>query len=195
MNTINVVLTSGRRAHRVVGDGWHGETVQQLIALGRHKVGEEVDQGITRRDLLRRGAVLGGAVMWTTPVVQTLGMGRAFAQTASPVGKDISYMVITWTCGDDQFHTKLNEFGQEEAGATPDCEMTLEGSTPANLPPWVTSVGAASGACVIVTVDDDLLTGGCTRGDILLKAGSSQSTDDPCQSQSLKNGTHEYCTS
>lgn len=158
-------------------------------------MGEETSQGLTRRDLLRRGAVLGGAVVWTTPVVQTLGMGRAFASTASPVGgKDISYMVITWTCGDDQFHTKLNENGVVEAGQTPDCEMSLTDSTAANLPAWVTNVGAADGACVSVTVDDSLITSGCTRGDILLKAGSAQSTENPCQSQPLKNGTHSYCT-
>lgn len=137
--------------------------------------------------------------MWTTPVVQTLGMGRAFASTASPVGgKDISYMVITWTCGEgedqERFHTKLNENGVEEAGKTPDCEMSLTDSTAANLPPWVTNVDAADGACVSVTVDDTSISAGCKRGDILLKAGSPQSTDNPCQSQPLKDGTESYCT-
>lgn len=40
---------------------------------------------ITRREMLKRGAVIGGTVLWATPVVQTLGMGRAFAATPSDV--------------------------------------------------------------------------------------------------------------
>ena len=39
----------------------------------------------TRREALKRGAVIGGTVLWVTPVVQTLGMSRAFAQTPSDV--------------------------------------------------------------------------------------------------------------
>ena len=40
---------------------------------------------LTRREALKRGAVIGGTVLWVTPVVQTLGMGRAYAQTPSDV--------------------------------------------------------------------------------------------------------------
>lgn len=39
---------------------------------------------ITRRDALKRGAVIGGALVWATPVVQAVGMGRAFARETSP---------------------------------------------------------------------------------------------------------------
>jgi hypothetical protein len=157
-------------------------------------VGEEVSQGISRRDLLRRGAVLGGAVMWTTPVVQTLGMGRAFAQTASPTGgKDISYFVIHWDCGDGEFHTKFNENGQAEAGKTPDCEMSLEGSTAASAPAGIT-VSAANGPCVSITVDPSFA--GCGTLEVLLKAGSSKSTSEPCQARALiaDGQPHTYCT-
>jgi hypothetical protein len=81
-------------------------------------VGEEVNQGLTRRDLLRRGAVLGGAVIWTTPVVQTLGMGRAFAQTASPIegGKDVSYAVISWECDGATLKVKWEPGGVLHSG-------------------------------------------------------------------------------
>ncbi len=42
--------------------------------------------GITRRDALKRGAVVGGAVIWASPVVQTIGMRDAWAQsTPSPL--------------------------------------------------------------------------------------------------------------
>lgn len=87
-------------------------------------MGEEASQGITRRDLLRRGAVLGGAVVWTTPMVQTLGMGRAFAQTASPVGgKDISYIAINVDCGSSQFFVKYEDGSgwENDPGQAPHC--------------------------------------------------------------------------
>ncbi len=40
-------------------------------------------QGLTRREMIRKGALLGGTVMWVTPIVQTVGMSRALAQTPS----------------------------------------------------------------------------------------------------------------
>ena len=40
--------------------------------------------GITRREALRRGALLGGALTWATPIVQVLGMKPALAQAVSP---------------------------------------------------------------------------------------------------------------
>jgi hypothetical protein len=46
---------------------------------------ERPSGGITRRDALKRGLKLAGAVAWATPVVQAVGMSPAFAQTASPV--------------------------------------------------------------------------------------------------------------
>lgn len=40
--------------------------------------------GISRREALKRGLRLTGAVLWATPVVQAIGMRPAFAQTVSP---------------------------------------------------------------------------------------------------------------
>lgn len=45
---------------------------------------DEQAAGITRRQALKRGAILGGALAWATPVVQVIGMQPAFAQTVSP---------------------------------------------------------------------------------------------------------------
>lgn len=157
-------------------------------------MGEETSQGITRRDLLRRGAVLGGAVVWTTPVVQTLGMGRAFASTASPVGgKDISYLVLAWKCGDDGWqHTKFDENGTPEAGQIPDCTEKVEAlnSTAANDPGFVVSV---NGPCADITVPASLAN---CEVKAFLKAGSAKSTTDPCQEHNLGPGLNEgVCTS
>jgi hypothetical protein len=43
---------------------------------------DEIDDGLSRRSLLRRGAALGGALVWTVPVVQSV-TPSAFA-TGSP---------------------------------------------------------------------------------------------------------------
>ena len=39
--------------------------------------------GLTRRDLLRRGAVVGGTLLWVAPVIQSI-TPPAFAQQTSP---------------------------------------------------------------------------------------------------------------
>jgi hypothetical protein len=47
-------------------------------------VSDETTKRITRRDALRKGAKLGGAVLWIAPAIQTLPR-PAFAQTGSPL--------------------------------------------------------------------------------------------------------------
>lgn len=42
------------------------------------------EHDVSRRDFLKRGAALGGAVVWATPMVQMVGMRPALAQVASP---------------------------------------------------------------------------------------------------------------
>lgn len=50
--------------------------------MSDHEIHEE---GLTRREALKRGAILGGvALAWTTPAVQIVGMSPALAQTTSP---------------------------------------------------------------------------------------------------------------
>lgn len=46
---------------------------------------EEINEGLGRRDVLKRGAMVGGALVWTVPAVQTLA-GPAFA-ASSPAGQ------------------------------------------------------------------------------------------------------------
>ncbi len=43
----------------------------------------ESHQLTTRREILKRGAIVGGGVLWITPVVQTLGMSTAVAADVS----------------------------------------------------------------------------------------------------------------
>ncbi len=48
---------------------------------------------ISRREILKRGAFVGGAVLWVAPAVQVVGMGRAFAKDVSP---NCSRYCIKW---------------------------------------------------------------------------------------------------
>jgi hypothetical protein len=41
-------------------------------------------QGISRRNLIKRGAIVGGTMVWAAPVVNTLTAGPAFASTGTP---------------------------------------------------------------------------------------------------------------
>lgn len=50
----------------------------------------ETNQGITRRQALKRGLVIGTGVVWATPVVQVIRVSKAYAQTTSPGnGEDV----------------------------------------------------------------------------------------------------------
>jgi hypothetical protein len=44
---------------------------------------EEQKQGLSRREVLKKGAMLGGTVLWVVPVVQAVGMSPAMAQVPS----------------------------------------------------------------------------------------------------------------
>lgn len=47
---------------------------------------DETPSGVTRREAIKKGAIVGGTVMWATPLVQTVTMGSASAQVPSPPG-------------------------------------------------------------------------------------------------------------
>jgi hypothetical protein len=48
--------------------------------------GLDRELGVNRRDLIRRGAVVGGTLLWATPVVQSIG-SKAMAQTRRSPGQ------------------------------------------------------------------------------------------------------------
>jgi hypothetical protein len=63
---------------------------------------EATATGISRRDLLRKGAVVGGAgaLMWAAPSITKFG-GAAFGQTeGTPGGKGLSYIALRYSCDD-----------------------------------------------------------------------------------------------
>jgi hypothetical protein len=48
------------------------------------KSADQSPHGLTRREALKEGALLGGALIWTTPAVQAIGILPAQAQEVSP---------------------------------------------------------------------------------------------------------------
>ena len=54
--------------------------------MSHHDV--ESDQGISRREALKTGAKIAGALVWATPAVQAIGMSAAHAQETSPPIED-----------------------------------------------------------------------------------------------------------
>jgi hypothetical protein len=66
--------------------------------MARHderKTSLQDELGVSRRDLLRRGAIVGGTVLWVTPVIQSMRT-PAFAQV-TPVR---NCFAIKWSPGD-----------------------------------------------------------------------------------------------
>jgi hypothetical protein len=55
------------------------------------RVQRDTQQGLTRREALKRGAVLAGGLVWATPVVQAVGMSPAYAQIVSPFCRTIDF--------------------------------------------------------------------------------------------------------
>ncbi len=90
-----------------------------------------VDQGVVmegsekhmdRRDALKRGAALGGAVAWAIPTVQAVGMTSAFAQFTSPIA---GCGCIEWFTGeyntqqyDRGIHCEIEDDDRSPADAT-----------------------------------------------------------------------------
>lgn len=77
---------------------------------GNLAVGDD-RRGMSRRDALRKGAVAGGVVLWVTPLVQSVGMSPASAQTTSSPGddlKNISFVEFRFTCTSGTFYVKVD---------------------------------------------------------------------------------------
>jgi hypothetical protein len=88
---------------------------------------------ITRRETLRRGAALGGALLWSVPVVQTLDMTHAFAALPSgpTPGPDVSFIALNVTCG---AYPAKNYFIKFEAECETDKSTGCFEDDPGNAP-------------------------------------------------------------
>jgi hypothetical protein len=69
----------------------------------RERSSVDASLGISRRTLLRRGAVVGGSLIWTAPVVHTLAVPSAAAGT--PLD-GISYVAVLLECNGQLYQLK-----------------------------------------------------------------------------------------
>lgn len=128
--------------------------------------------GISRRTLLRRGAIVGGAMVWATPVVQTFGGPVAAAGTPA---QDISYLAVLIQCGAQHYRMKWDV---EASGldldtgpnfAVPGCSTSLQpvngGVTDGPAPG--TSASLTPSGAILLDLGPD-----CTLVDFRVKRGS-----------------------
>jgi hypothetical protein len=88
---------------------------------------ETTSAGMSRREVLRRGAIVGGAgaVAWAAPSITALGP-RAFAQTGTPSASgDISWIMVWFRCTMGETVTwHLVKYEGTASGYTQKCDAT-----------------------------------------------------------------------
>ena len=135
--------------------------------------------GIDRRQFIRRAAVAGAAVAWTAPVVRSVVGTPAFAKNVTGSPKDLSYIAVFYTCNGQSCAVKWDlDTGGAEGGSfeLPDC-----GTNPglACGDPSLFSLSGGGGS-MTVCLTQEAVDAGCTISGGVAKAGSSQSTGNPC---------------
>jgi hypothetical protein len=131
-----------------------------------------------RRQFIRRAAVAGAAAAWTAPVVKSVIGTPAFATNVSGSPKDLSYIVVFYTCNGQAGAVKWNIGGGVETGNfnRPDCGGFTGVSS--GDPSLFTLSGGGSSMTVCLT--QAAIDAGCTITSGQAKAGTSQSTSNPC---------------
>lgn len=129
---------------------------------------DQSPEGLDRRTMLKRGAVVGGALVWATPVVQSLA-GPAFAQQTSPVTQGCIGGSLT-----DRYFVKIDsDFSLQPTPGTGGCSPdSYTGSEKTVLPAGVS--GTFSGNTATIT-----LPAGFTLIDPEVKVGKSNGNPDP----------------
>lgn len=144
--------------------------------MGTDRSRSEID----RRQFIRRAAVAGAAAAWTAPVVKSVIGTPAFAKNVSGSPKDLSYFVVFYTCGGQSCAVKWNVGGSPETGNfnMPDCGGFSNRSC--GDPSLFTLAGGGSSMTVCLT--QAAIDAGCKIDGGVAKAGSFQSTSNPCGS-------------
>lgn len=113
---------------------------------------DDTRSGVTRREAIKKGAIVGGTVLWVAPLVQSVGMGSASAQTPSPGGGPC---VCT---GTNSFDAKVTLAGLIDGTVGPIQDFPADNGCLADL-----SVVATGSINAVVTADLDCV-GGSTTG-------------------------------
>ena len=64
--------------------------------------------GMSRRDLIRRGAILGGTLVWAAPAVQTFARPAFGQDTNGTPLKGVSFVAAVVVCDGEYFRVKAN---------------------------------------------------------------------------------------
>lgn len=124
--------------------------------------------GISRRTLLRRGAVVGGAMVWATPVVQSFA-GPA-AATGTPA-QDISFLAVIVKC-DGTFYRMKWETTASGLSLETGPNFSTDACAPLNAPS--VAGGAAPGTSAVLNSSGSItviLGSGCSITDFRIKRG------------------------
>jgi hypothetical protein len=171
------------------------------------------DEGISppggsRRDFLRKSAIAGGTVVFAAPVIQTIGMKAAGAQTISPHGPgdecdtqiSVNYSVggklEFGSNGDFNGNGPCDLSGCPTFGNADDIEHLKMAVTSAS---WITETTVAGRRCVrfdlgaLETHLNAHHVDNCSISAVMVKAGSNRSTDLVCETQGGGNGVLTVC--
>lgn len=146
-------------------------------------------QGVDRRTVLRRGALLGGALIWTTPVVQSLG-GTALAATGTPNGTgetscaDISYVVIFIKCDGLYYAYKMGRDATDQTRVYQPFLITGDDNGNGGAEGFVRAESQAYGGAITTVQSSDpaypLFTAtGNADGDLIIQFTLDPSTQTP----------------
>ena len=109
--------------------------------------------GLSRREAIKKGAIVGGTVLWVTPLVQSVGMSPASAQTPSPGGGGCS------CAGTESFDVKATLSGLVNATVGPIQNFPEDDGCLANL-----AVSATGNVADAFLTADLVCVGGTTAG-------------------------------
>lgn len=114
-------------------------------------------EGLSRRDMLRRSALVGGTVVWMAPAVQTLA-APAFAAGSTaeenPPGA-ISYVIVFFACGSTYYRVKYSE---ATSGYTAACG---EGASVGNVSNDEAGFGAGKYNDIVTALGNPTFATGC----------------------------------
>jgi hypothetical protein len=130
------------------------------------------EDGLDRRQMIKRAALVGGALVWATPVVQSIG-GTAFATTGSPggggTGKGISELTVLINCSGTYTWAKYTP--QSNGGNFVECKANI-------------NVGQSATDAV------------CDAAEVALKAaGGSSAASSGCVNGAYDPATGQLCVS
>ena len=114
---------------------------------------DDTRSGLTRREAIKKGAIVGGTVLWVAPLVQSVGMSPASAQTVSPPAGDC---VCT---GTSSFDARVTLDGIIDGTVGPIQDFPEDNDCLANL-----ALVATGSVDAVVTADLDCVGGTTTGG-------------------------------